>query len=122
VTFDVAWAKGARLLEPALIHAGHTHSLGDVARLVRSGAAQLWSAANSAAVTLIEDDPQERRLLIWLAGGDLGELTEEVLPRMEQWARARGCRRVLVVGRPGWERALRPKGFAPLARLIAKEL
>lgn len=113
---------GARLLEAALAHAGHTHSLDDVERMVRSGAAQLWSTAKSAAVTVIEDDPQERRLLIWLAGGDLGELTEEVLPRMEDWARARGCRRVLVVGRPGWERALRPKGFAPLARLIAKEL
>jgi hypothetical protein len=45
-----------------------------------------------------------------------------VLPQVEAWARANGCRRLLVIGRPGWERALKPKGFAPLARVIAKDL
>jgi hypothetical protein len=28
----------------------------------------------------------------------------------------------VVIGRAGWERALKGKGYAPLARLIAKEL
>lgn len=122
MNFEEAWAKGAPLLDAALAHGGRTHGLDDVEALVRRGQAQFWTAPHSVVISLIEDDPRERRLLVWLAGGDLSELAERVLPQVERWARAQGCRRLLVVGRPGWERALRPKGFAPLARLIAKEL
>jgi hypothetical protein len=64
VSFEEAWARGAPHLEAALAHAGHTHRLSDVEALVRRGAAQFWSATNSAVVTLIEDDPRERRLLV----------------------------------------------------------
>jgi hypothetical protein len=60
--------------------------------------------------------------LIWLAGGERRELEDELLPQAEAWGRACGCRRVLVIGRAGWERALKRKGYAPLARLIAKDL
>lgn len=73
-------------------------------------------------VTVIEEHPQERRMLIWLAGGDLDELVNALRPRAEAWARINGCQRVLIIGRPGWERALGPMGYAPLARIIAKEL
>ena len=45
-----------------------------------------------------------------------------LVAELEAWARAEGCRRVLVIGRPGWERVLAPEGYAPLARIIAKEL
>jgi hypothetical protein len=90
--------------------------------MVRRGEAQFWPAARSALITVVEDDPCERRLLIWLAGGHLQELTTEVLPQVEAWGRTRACRRLLIVGRAGWERALKPMGYAPLARLIAKEL
>jgi hypothetical protein len=109
-------------LDAALAHAGRTHALEDVRGLVARGAAQFWSAPNSAVVTLVEDDPNERRLLVWLASGDLEELTVEVLPQVEAFGRSRDCRRLMVIGRAGWERALKPMGFAPLARVIAKDL
>jgi hypothetical protein len=119
---DEGWARAAPLLDAALRHAGRSHGLEDVRAMVADGAAQLWVASSSAAVTVVEQDPGERRLLVWLAGGRLRELADEVLPRMEAWARAQGCRRALIVGRPGWERALQPQGYAPVARLIAKDL
>lgn len=122
MSFDEAWAKAAPHLDAALAHGGRTHGLDDVEALIRRGRAQLWATPGSAVVTLVEDDPLERRLLVWLAGGDLRELTDEVLPNVEGWARTQGCRRLLVVGRAGWERAMKPKGFAPLARVIAKDL
>jgi hypothetical protein len=112
----------AAWLDAALAHAGRTHGLEDIQRMIAAGEAQLWVGAGAAMVTLVEDDPLERRLLIWLAGGALSELTETLLPQAERWAKARGCRRMLVIGRAGWERALKPKGYAPVARLIAKEL
>lgn len=90
--------------------------------MVAAGEAQLWTGDQSAAVTLIEDEPRERRLLVWLAGGDLRELVDDLRPCIEAFARERGCRRMMIVGRVGWERALAGEGYAPLARVIAKEL
>lgn len=90
--------------------------------MLTRGEAKLWAGNGAAMVTLVEDEPLERRMLIWLAGGDLDELVTRLRPAAERWARDQGCRRVLVVGRPGWERALAPEGYAPLARIIAKEL
>ena len=116
------WLAVGACLDAALAYAGRTHRLADVAAMVEAGEARLWCGVASALVTLLEDDPGERRLLLWLAGGDLGELVRSLRPQAEAWAKAQGCRRVLIVGRPGWERALAPEGYAPLARIIAKEL
>jgi len=119
---ELDWVRCGPWLKAALAHAGRTHTLGDVRAMVEAGEAQVWPGVRAAMVTVLEDDPGERRLLIWLAGGDLTELVERLRPAAEAWARSQGCRRVLVIGRPGWERALAPEGYAPLARIIAKEL
>jgi len=116
------WVQLGPALEAALAHAGRTHALADVRALVEAGEAQVWAGERACMVTLVEEDPCERRLLIWLAGGDLEELVRRLRPAAERWARTQGCRRVLIIGRPGWERALAPEGYAPLARIIAKEL
>jgi len=109
-------------IDQALAHAGRSHRLEDVLAMVATGAAQLWRGAASAMVTVVEDDPCERRLLIWLAGGDLEELVGVLRPAAERWAKAQGCRRVLIIGRPGWERVLAGEGYAPLARIVTKDL
>jgi len=116
------WARCAPFIDAALAHAGRTHALRHVVGMIEAGDAQLWPGERAAMVTLVEDEPLERRLLIWLAGGDLEELVRRLRPAAEAWARGIGCRRVLIVGRPGWERALAREGYAPLARVIAKEL
>jgi len=122
VSFELEWARCAPWLDAALAHAGRTHSLADVRALIEAGEARFWAGRDCAAVAALERDPGERRLLIWLAGGALGELLDDLLPRVEAWGRECGCRRVVVIGRAGWERSLKSKGFAPLARLIAKDL
>lgn len=122
MSLDAEWARCAPWLDAALAHAGRTHSLEDVKAAVARGEARFWPGERSGLVAAVEQDPGERRLLIWLAGGARGELQDELLPLAEAWGRARGCRRVLVIGRPGWERTLRSKGYAPLARIVAKDL
>lgn len=119
---EAAWARAAPWLEAALAHAGGTHRLSDVRAIVDSGEARAWFGDRAALVALIEDEPCERRLLIWLAGGDLDELVARLRPEAESWGREHGCGRVLIIGRAGWERALAPEGYAPLARIIGKEL
>ena len=122
MSFEAVWARCAPWLDAALAHAGRTHALADVRALIEVGEARLWAGRQSAVVAALERDPLERRLLIWLAGGARDELEEELLPQAEAWGRDCGCRRVLVIGRAGWERTLKTKGYAPLARLIAKDL
>jgi hypothetical protein len=121
-TFEAEWARCGPWLQAALDHSGDTHTLTDVEAMVRRRDARFWAGRQAAMVTLIEDEPRQRRFIIWLAGGELSELVNEMRPAAEVWARLRGCQRVLIVGRPGWERALAAEGYAPLARLIAKEL
>ena len=90
--------------------------------MIAAGEAQLWEGEAAWMVTAVENDPRDQRLMIWLAAGDLDELVSRLRPAAERWAKAAGCRRVLIAGRPGWERTLKSHGYAPLARLIAKEL
>lgn len=121
-TDDTAWTRCGPWLEAALAHAGDSHGLEDVRALVEDGRARLWAGARSALVATIENDPRERRLLLWLAGGALDELTAVLRPAAEAWGRAMGCTRAMIIGRPGWEHVLRDDGYRPVARLIAKDL
>ena len=122
MSLDADWARCAPWIEAALAHAGRTHALEDIRAAISRGEARLWPGAASALVAAVETDPGERRLLIWLAGGDREELEDDILPAVEAWGRETGCRRAMVIGRGGWERALKSKGYAPLARIVAKEL
>jgi hypothetical protein len=122
VSFEAEWARCAPWLEAALDHAGRTHSLADVRAAVERDEARFWPGPRSALVAVIETDPEDRRLLIWLAGGERQELETAILPMAEAWGRESGCRRALVIGRDGWARTLKSKGYAPLARIVGKDL
>lgn len=99
-----------------------THDIEDVERMVESGEAQLWVGKKSAAVTEIIRFPKCKTLHLWLCGGDLLEITEEMLPRAEAFARAEGCTRLTTAGRIGWDRVMKKHGFTPIASVCAKDL
>lgn len=122
MTFEDEWARCGPWIEDAIAHAGGTHTLSDVEAMVRAGEAFFWSAPNSAVVSVIQDDPQRKTLLHWLAGGDMAELLTKRLPDVEAWGLSKGCTRALLIGRAGWERAMAPYNYKPLARIVAKEL
>jgi hypothetical protein len=58
---------------------------------------------------------------IWLAGGDMAELTTEMLPQVEAWAKANGCTRMEIVGRKGWKRVL-PEYSEPPQTVLQKNI
>jgi hypothetical protein len=120
VNFEIEWARCAPFIEGALAHAGGTHTLADVKEMVLQREARFWAGRRAALITCIEEYPRTRWLLLWLAGGDLAELTEQLRPAAEAYGRREGCRRVVIIGRPGWERRL--TDYSPIARVIAKEL
>lgn len=53
---------------------------------------------------------------------NMAEHLPEVLDCIEAWARHIDCERLEGVGRDGWERALRSKGFEKRATIVVKEL
>lgn len=90
-------------LEAALVYSGGTHTFDDIAAGVASGELQCWPGPRSAIVTAVEHYPRQRRLLFFLAGGDLAEI-EAMTPAILDWGRAQGCSTAAFVGRRGWER------------------
>lgn len=106
---------------PALSYQA-THTIEDVEALVESGLAQLWLGERSAAVTEIIEQPRSKDFSLWLCGGDLEEICEEMLPKAEEWAKAEGCTRFLTSGRPGWDRVMKKYGYTPIGNVCAKVL
>jgi hypothetical protein len=120
MTFETEWARCSAWLQAALDATPAGHTLDDVKALVERREARLWSGRASAMVTELQVWPQEKWLLFWLAGGDLDELVNELRPMAEDYARENGCSRSIIIGRPGWERAL--TGYRRVAVSLAKEL
>lgn len=114
--FDAEWERCKTFLEPAC-EDGWT--IDAVEQEIRSRRASLWPLENSAGVTQVQDRPNGRILLIWMAGGDLDELLH-YLPAMETYARVQGCDAIEVNGRAGWERVL--PGFTRKSVVLTREL
>jgi len=90
-------------LERALLHAGGTHRLADVIRLLQEGRSQWWELGDGCCVTELRAHPQLRELNVWLVAGDLDDCMA-LQGAIEQWARQHGVRRIVGIGRDGWER------------------
>ncbi|OWJ67448.1 hypothetical protein BWR60_09590 [Inquilinus limosus] len=89
-----------------------THWPADVLDCLATGSSQLWLGEKSALVTEILNYPRVKACVIWLAGGDLEEVVE-IQRHIATGAKARGCTRLEVRGRPGWlrtERGIRAVG------------
>jgi hypothetical protein len=104
------------MLAPAL---DGSHSLDDVWRGVLAGEFHFWPGRRSAAVGELVQHPRRRDYHVWLAGGDLTEL-KAMERSASAFARALGCDRMTIHGRPGWARAL--SDYRPVYLALAKDL
>jgi len=109
-----AWVRCRPLLEGAVRRFGEG-SIVDAEREVAAGRAWFVPGENCAAVVQITKDAN-----FWLGGGDLAEMLRRC-PDVESWAREQGCERMTLIGRKGWERVLRPRGYRPIY-MLAKDL
>lgn len=99
------WEEAKPLIEAALEYQD-THNITDVERELANDRAQLWCGKKSALITQVEDHPRGKKVRVWLAGGDLGELVK-MLTEVEQWAAEQKCLSVVIQGRHGWARVLK---------------
>jgi hypothetical protein len=116
----LAWPALWPLLEPAV---KRTPDKPDVLPRLIARDAQLWAVYDSdkgaadaprpiaAIVTQITIDPAGKRCRLWLVGGSrLGDWADELLAKLEAWARSLGCVALWGSGREGWHRIVKRMG------------
>lgn len=112
--------KFRELIESALAAGYGQMGYEDVLKGVRDGEYQLWAADGSVCITTIDIFPLIKQCTVIIGAGDLREIDDELRPMIETWARSIGCDTMLIMGRPGWERAL--EGYRRTAVVLEKKL
>lgn len=108
------------LIDRALAEGYGQMNYADVVDGIKSGEYQFWSSENSCVVTTIDIFPRLKQLTVIIGAGDLKEIDEIIRPVLEEWARHINCDTMLIMGRPGWQRAL--KGYRRTAVVLEKRL
>lgn len=117
------WFRCRKWIENALEYTGGTHTIEDIEDGVESGAYQFFCSLSAAVVTEILVYPRMKVLNYFLIGGNLGELIQEIEPFVTNWAKEKmGCKKAIGIGRKGFERAFRARGFTPCWTAISKDL
>ena len=114
------WATRMEQVERALVRGHDPVSIHEVTEQLEEGAAQVFFAEHSTAVTKVFDRGNMRSCEIWLAGGYLPELIDLKNQQIEPFAREMLCDRMLIVGRRGWRPFL--PDYKPVSTVYLKEL
>jgi hypothetical protein len=117
--FSESWERSKPFLADALEFTG-SHSVEDVLGEVQDGSAVFYPVRDGAAVFKVGEYPQKRVLLIWLYGGEMASNIEGVLEAAEFHAAEQDCTEMMIVGRRGWERVLKPHGFVHQGVVLTK--
>jgi hypothetical protein len=108
------------LIERALAEGYGQMNYADVVEGLKRGEYQFWSSENSCVITTIDVFPRLKQLTVIIGAGDLREIDEIIRPALEEWARHINCDTMLIMGRPGWQRAL--EGYKRTAVVLEKRL
>jgi len=107
-------------IEDALEYSGGSHVFEDVVDGITSGRMQLWPAERGCAVTEIVVYPKKRVLHVFLAGGEMGTITD-MIDAATEWGKTQGCTSMTIAGRRGWERVLAKHGYRPVMTVLERD-
>lgn len=107
-------------IRDALEYSGGTHSFEDVLEAIKDSRMQLWAGPRGCLVTEVLVYPQKKVLHIFLAGGELDQLTD-MHDDVIAWAKKQGCQALSLSGRHGWKKALKPFGWDAKLTYMVKE-
>ena len=113
-------AKFREPIEKALVEGYGQMNYNDVIDFIKKGEFQFWSSENSCVITTVDVFPRLKQLTVIIGAGDLGEIDKIIRPVIEEWARHINCDTMLIMGRPGWQRAL--EGYRRTAVVLEKRL
>lgn len=108
-------------IEDALEYSGGTHLFDDIAESVKIGTMQLWPNERGCAVTEIVKYPRKKVLHVFLAGGELSQITD-MFEAAKTFGRMQGCEALTLAGRRGWVRALSNLGFKEKFTAVGVEI
>lgn len=121
-TFDV-WGRHARDLAERF-----GVPVNEVVQELRAGVSHahvVWdgSAVRAFIGTRFEDNGTGVKTchIVWCTGEGLTEWFS-LLPDLEEWSRAAGCRRVKATARPGWSKAMKGTGYAMTHIVMEKDV
>lgn len=98
------------------------YSIDELEQRIATHRAYLFAGKNAAVVGQVEPYPGGAQAMqISWACGDLDEILA-LAPGIEAMARMVGCTVMIVEGQKGWERLLKPHGYAFFSTTVAKEL
>jgi hypothetical protein len=125
-----AWPDIEPLVALACARSSGKITAPDVARDLARGTIHLWAGiaeddAHPVKVILIGqfiEYPRLRSFRPFAVVGDDLPAWIDLLPAVERWAHANGARLIEPLGRPGWERVLRARGYKKTHVLLEKVL
>ena len=107
-------------IQDALDVGGNTHDFRHIVDSVISGHMQLWAGEKGCAVTEIVVYPNKKVLHVFLAGGEMQQITDMEEDAVK-WAKAQGCSGMTLAGRFGWKKVLKDYGWKPAMLVLGKE-
>lgn len=121
---DQVWPGVANMIDEAYKFADEIMPH-DMLDQLRSGHRQLWVVWNGEAVvaavmTRIIQLRSCRAVQVTAAGGSELGAWKDLITLIEDYARAEGCRKVTIEGRPGWERTF--KNYRRVRVVIEREV
>lgn len=91
--------------------------------MLNAGTAQYWCDGEAAAVTRLVTYPGgAKQVEVLAAAGNLASIWDKITPSLEKFGESQGARRIYGMGRAGWARASRSKGWILDMVVITKEL
>lgn len=66
--------------------------------------------------------PTKVMRILWMGGEELGVAIDQFLDFMELWAYRQGISTIYVMGRKGWVRLLRSRGYAQTQWIVSKDI
>lgn len=113
------WAKWRPMLADAMD--GSHHRIEEVERGVFQHRLQFWPGEKAAMVTEIVDYSGAKAIQVMWMAGDIEDAIA-MAPGISAFGRLMGCTEVLIEGRPGWQRVLKPHGFELWSVTLRKAL
>jgi hypothetical protein len=127
-TVDRVWPLIEERIEEACAASRGKEAAFDIRRSARHGEKQIWIAWDEAAkdalavvVTEIAVYPRKTVCHIQICIGERRERWQQHVSVIEAWAKAKGCRGMSLVARPGWSRVLKPFGYELTHHLVEKD-
>jgi hypothetical protein len=108
-------------VEAAIAEAGGITDFAGIYTDVAAGRLQVFGSGRSVVLTEIQQYRKEKVLQLCYGAGALDEM-EPWVDALFEWARSKGCTKVVMLGRKGWERSFLGKRLRPTHILLEGQL